>query len=77
MKCNARPVRMAFGWPVLNLQRLVALDQLLRLREGFYLAFHWAILASRMATPSLLSTEDKEKSFANVSEVAGNSRIKM
>jgi hypothetical protein len=29
-----------------------------------------------MATPSLLNTEDNEKSFANVSEVAGNSRIK-
>ena len=30
-----------------------------------------------VATPSLLNTEDNEKSFANVSEVAGNSRIKM
>jgi len=30
-----------------------------------------------MATPCLLNTEDNEKSFANVSEVAGNSRIKM
>jgi hypothetical protein len=38
--------------------------------------FHSAILAGRMATPSLLNTEDNEKSFANVSEVAGNSRIK-
>jgi hypothetical protein len=56
---------------------LVALDQLPRLREGFYLAFHSAILAGRIATPNLLNTEDNEKSFANVSEVAGNSRIKM
>jgi hypothetical protein len=61
---------------VLNLEGLVAPDQL-RLREGFYLAFHSAISAGRMATPSLLNTEDNEKSFANVSEVAGNSRIKM
>jgi hypothetical protein len=62
---------------VLNLEGLGALDQLPRLREGFYFAFHSAILAGWMATPSLLNTEDNEKSFANVSEVAGNSRIKM
>ena len=62
---------------VLNLEGLGALDQLPRLREGFYFALHSVILAGRMATPSLLNTEDNEKSFANVSEVAGNSRIKM
>jgi hypothetical protein len=62
---------------VLNLEGLGALDQLPRLREGFYFAFHSVILAGWMATPSLLNTEDNEKSFANVSEVAGNSRIKM
>jgi hypothetical protein len=53
------------------------LDQLPRLREGFYFAFRSVILAGSMATPGLLNTEDNEKSFANVSEVAGNSRIKM
>jgi len=70
-------VRLAFGCRVLNLEGLGALDQLPRLREGFYFAFHSVILAGWMATPSLLNTEDNEKSFANVSEVAGNSRIKM
>jgi len=46
--------------------------------------FTWAKVERRraqleeMATPaSLLNAEDNEKSFANVSEVAGNSRIKM
>ena len=69
------------GWRsagrVLNLEGLGAPDQLPRLREGFYFAFHSVILAGWMATPSLLNIEDNEKSFANVSEMAGNSRIKM
>ena len=30
-----------------------------------------------MATPCLLNTANNEKSFANVSEVAGNSRIRI
>jgi hypothetical protein len=37
---------------VLNLEGLGALDQLPRLREGSYSAFHSVILAGWMATPS-------------------------
>jgi hypothetical protein len=54
-----------------------AFDQLSRLREGFTSHSIPVILAGWMARPILLDTEDNKRSFANVSEVAGNSRIKM
>jgi hypothetical protein len=63
---------------VLHLKGLGALDQFPLFREGSYLAFHSAnSQAGWQRLPSLLNTNDNEKSFANVSEVAGNSRIKM